>query len=118
MFYLPLEQLQFDDAEFNAEDYDSIQRVGDGTKMGDPTKTGQFGLGFNSVYHLTDTPCFISGSDFVMFDPHETHLAADQEIPVKAAELARSCPDQVRHLATSPPYLPHMCTFRGRPCLL
>lgn len=60
---------QFDDAEFNPDDYESIQRVGDGTKMGDPTKTGMFGLGFNSVYHLTDTPMFISGSDFVVFDP-------------------------------------------------
>ena len=38
--------------------------------MGDPTKTGQFGLGFNSVYHVTDTPMFVSGADFVVFDPH------------------------------------------------
>ena len=44
---------QFDDAEFHPDDYESIQRVGDGTKRGDPTKTGQFGLGFNSVYHIT-----------------------------------------------------------------
>ena len=34
---------QFDDAEFNPDDYESIQRVGDGIKMGDPTKTGQVG---------------------------------------------------------------------------
>jgi hypothetical protein len=27
-------------------------RVGDGLKRGDPTKTGQFGLGFNSCYHF------------------------------------------------------------------
>lgn len=40
---------QFDDAVFDPDDYESIQRVGDGIKMGDPTKTGQFGLGFNSV---------------------------------------------------------------------
>jgi hypothetical protein len=32
---------QFDDAQFDPDDYESIQRVGDGTKMGDPTKTGQ-----------------------------------------------------------------------------
>lgn len=87
---------QFDDAEFNPEDYESIQRVGDGTKMGDPTKTGQFGLGFNSVYHITDTPMFISGEDFVVFDPHETHLP--DRLPglsMKAREMATRCPDQM-----------------------
>ena len=38
------------------------------------TKTGQFGLGFNSVYHITDLPCFCTGSLFVCFDPHNTYL--------------------------------------------
>lgn len=86
---------QFDDAEFNPDDYESIQRVGDGTKMGDPTKTGQFGLGFNSVYHLTDTPMFISGADFVVFDPHESHLPDGLPgLCESAAALAASCPDQ------------------------
>eukprot|EP00966_Prymnesium_polylepis_P230986 5345537-Prymnesium_polylepis.1 len=72
--------------------------------MGDPTKTGQFGVrlgpvwtrrarppppprsfeppanpiarqvGFNSVYHLTDTPMFISGKHFCIFDPHRRCL--------------------------------------------
>ena len=31
----------FDDASFRPEDFASIQRVGDGRKRGDPTKTGQ-----------------------------------------------------------------------------
>jgi len=39
----------------------SIQNVANGKKRGDPTKTGQFGLGFNSVYHITDTPIFLTG---------------------------------------------------------
>ena len=53
--------LAFDDAEFAPDDFVSIQRVGDGTKRGDPTRPGQFGLGFNAVYHVTDLPSFISG---------------------------------------------------------
>ena len=88
---------QFDDSQFNPEDYESIQRVGDGAKMGDPTKTGQFGLGFNSVYHFTDTPMFVSGDDFVVFDPQETHLPEgfSSGLYESAASLAQSCPDQL-----------------------
>ncbi|KAJ8609032.1 hypothetical protein CTAYLR_008698 [Chrysophaeum taylorii] len=63
----------WDDAEFTATDLDSIQLVGDGKKRGDPTKTGQFGLGFNSVYHLTDVPSFLTGDKLVIFDPHAAH---------------------------------------------
>lgn len=67
----------YDDVEFKEIDYASIQRVGDGLKRGDPTKTGQFGLGFNSCYHLTDIPSFCSGSNLVLFDPHRLYLPAD-----------------------------------------
>ena len=51
-----------------------IKRIGDGSKRFDPTSTGRFGLGFNSTYHLTDTPQFMSGKYCVMLDPHKTHL--------------------------------------------
>ena len=37
-------------------------------------KTGRFGVGFNSVYHLTDVPSFVSGRHVVYFDPHATFL--------------------------------------------
>ena len=67
----------YDDVEFKEVDYASIQRVGDGLKRGDPTKTGQFGLGFNSCYHLTDMPTFCSGSNLVLFDPHRLYLPID-----------------------------------------
>ena len=67
---------QFDDAAFSPDDFASIQRVGDGRKLGDPTRTGQFGLGFNAVYHVTDVPTFASGRHLVVFDPHQTHLHA------------------------------------------
>ena len=35
---------------------------------------GRFGVGFNSVYHLTDVPSFVSGHHIVFFDPHMKHL--------------------------------------------
>ena len=65
---------QFDDANFSFNDFQSIQDVGNGLKRGDPTKTGQFGIGFNSCYHVTDVPMFISGSYLVVFDPHKRYL--------------------------------------------
>ena len=48
-----------------------IQRLGEGSKSDDPNKTGQYGVGFNSVYHLTDVPTFLSdGKKLCVFDPH------------------------------------------------
>ena len=43
-------------AAFEEQDLESILAIGDGKKKGNVTKTGQFGLGFNSVYHITDCP--------------------------------------------------------------
>lgn len=65
---------QYDDAEFSPTDFDSIRKVGDGNKKHDPTKTGQFGIGFNSCYHVTDLPMFVSGKYLVLFDPHKFYL--------------------------------------------
>ncbi len=31
-------------------------------------------VGFNSCYHITDLPTFVSGSHLVLFDPHVRHL--------------------------------------------
>jgi hypothetical protein len=37
-------------------------------------KIGKFGLGFCSVYNLTDVPCILSNKTFVVLDPHFHHL--------------------------------------------
>ncbi len=31
-------------------------------------------MGFNSCYHITDLPTFVSGNHLVLFDPHVRHL--------------------------------------------
>ena len=31
-------------------------------------------MGFNSVYHLTDTPSVVSGESLVVFDPHTSYV--------------------------------------------
>lgn len=48
-------------------------------KKEDRLKVGRFGLGFKSVFHLTDNPCVISGDRLLMIDPHQS---AGEEIAV------------------------------------
>ncbi|XP_075418940.1 sacsin isoform X2 [Tenrec ecaudatus] len=61
----------YNNQPFTEDDVRGIQNLGKGTKEGNPGKTGQYGIGFNSVYHLTDCPSFISGNDILcIFDPH------------------------------------------------
>eukprot|EP00058_Branchiostoma_floridae_P003789 XP_002589277.1 hypothetical protein BRAFLDRAFT_102519 [Branchiostoma floridae] len=60
---------------FTDEDIQNITEISGATKKTDTNKIGRFGLGFNSVYHMTDVPSFVSRHYFVCFDPHTTHLA-------------------------------------------
>ena len=45
--------MTFNDAPFRKEDWASIQTIHDSMKATNPHKVGKFGIGFNSVYHLT-----------------------------------------------------------------
>ena len=42
--------------------------------MDDITKIGSYGLGFSSVYHLTDVPSFVSGEKWTILDPNQKFL--------------------------------------------
>ena len=66
--------LVYNDGVFSDEDFDSIQSIGDSKKRGQLAKTGRFGIGFNSCYHLTEVPTFLSRSFLVMFDPQAKFL--------------------------------------------
>ena len=55
--------LVFNNAPFKSSDIEGIQRVGCGSKGDDIEKIGQFGVGFNCVYSLTDSPCFLTQVD-------------------------------------------------------
>jgi sacsin len=55
---------------FRAQDFESLSHVGDSGKRNDPSKTGKFGLGFNSVYNWTDSPSVLSGENLLLLDPH------------------------------------------------
>ncbi|KAI4370762.1 hypothetical protein MLD38_019073 [Melastoma candidum] len=66
--------MAYNDAVFTEEDFESISRIGGSVKHGQTWKTGRFGVGFNSVYHLTDLPSFVSGRYVVLFDPQGIYL--------------------------------------------
>ena len=71
--------LVYNNSSFTANDLQGIQAVGIGGKKGKNT-IGRFGLGFNSVFHLTRCPCLLTTSQdgeesvFCVFDPHKEYL--------------------------------------------
>ncbi|KAK9969887.1 hypothetical protein ABG768_028028 [Culter alburnus] len=69
----------FNDAAFTKKDWEGIQRVGRSIKQDDPTKVGRFGIGFNSVYHITDLPCVFSSEHLAIFDPQKKMFGEDEE---------------------------------------
>ena len=73
--------LVFNDAPFTHRDIEGIQNLGEGSKSDDCQKTGQYGIGFNVVYHVTDAPCLLTKVEDVeddsvlcIFDPHARFL--------------------------------------------
>nr|XP_006819457.1 PREDICTED: sacsin-like [Saccoglossus kowalevskii] len=68
----------YNNAVFKDKDWFSIQRPEQSGKADDPLKVGRFGLGFNSVYHITDLPSILSGKYLGVFDPLETVFTYDQ----------------------------------------
>ncbi len=66
--------MAWNDAIFSPSDVQNIARIGQDTKLSRPDATGRFGLGFNSVFHFSDLPSFVSGDLLVMFDPHASWL--------------------------------------------
>lgn len=64
----------FNNEQFTAEDWENIVRVGAASKETKVEKIGKFGLGFNTVYHLTDVPSILSGDHLLILDPNVTHL--------------------------------------------
>ena len=64
----------FNDALFTDSDFENLSKLGGATKLNKKDKVGKFGLGFCSVYNITDVPSIISGHTFVVFDPNIKYL--------------------------------------------
>ena len=72
----------YNNATFQEKDFESLKNLGASRKENEPTKTGRFGIGFNSVYvsefrglltvqHLTDFPQLVSGRHILILSPHK-----------------------------------------------
>ncbi|KAF9371105.1 hypothetical protein CPC16_003252, partial [Podila verticillata] len=62
------------DSVFKEGDFESLENLAASGKKDDESKIGQMGIGFNSVYHMTDIPSFISGDQMTILEPHERVL--------------------------------------------
>ena len=72
--------LVYNNSSFTQADLKGIQQLGIGSKSDDPAKTGQYGVGFNAVYNITDLPSFLTkgpeiegGETLCIFDPLHKH---------------------------------------------
>uniref|UniRef100_A0A671MM49 Sacsin/Nov domain-containing protein n=1 Tax=Sinocyclocheilus anshuiensis TaxID=1608454 RepID=A0A671MM49_9TELE len=64
----------FNSSVFSDTDFLNITRLGGSMKRCEADKVGKFGLGFNSVYHVTDIPIIMSREFMIMFDPNINHI--------------------------------------------
>ena len=66
---------------FTNEDFENIKKLAAATKANKHLKIGKFGIGFCSVYHITDVPSFISRDRMYIFDPTLKHLGKEVKNP-------------------------------------
>ena len=67
--------LVWNDSVFTEQDLIGIQSLGLGSKRSDSETIGQYGIGFNAVYHLTDCPSFLTSGDMLcILDPHRKYV--------------------------------------------
>lgn len=68
------------DSEFSEDDFKRMQKIAGGDRRSDEWTIGKFGIGFTSVYLITDSPQIISSGKHWIFRPEQT---ASQRIEQK-----------------------------------
>ena len=74
---------------FSDDDFKNITQLAGGTKQNKPLKIGKFGIGFCSVYHITDVPSFISRDYLYIFDPTLKHLQKAVNNPARPGKKTK-----------------------------
>ncbi len=89
--------LFFNDKPFSDEDFNKIQRIGEGSKGFDAARTGRFGQGFNSCYSVSDHPSLLTGKRIAWFDPHHYALGAGKNARAwKLPDVVATWPEWVQ----------------------
>ncbi|KAK7087749.1 sacsin-like [Littorina saxatilis] len=93
----------YNNKSFTKQDMEGIQNLGVGSKGGDALKIGQFGVGFNAVFHITDVPSFWTREDdekevICVLDPNCTNVPGAQPSDpgkkfIKIQHMKREYPD-------------------------
>jgi hypothetical protein len=60
----------FNNATFRPEDFENICSTGRSAKRGDISKIGKLGIGFSTLFHLSDLPSFVSGNCKLLLRVH------------------------------------------------
>jgi hypothetical protein len=68
-------------------DFHAISMVGSGNKYRDPSLIGRFGIGFVSVYQVTDSPVIRSGTTELRLDPYHARNAVNQIVERPGTEF-------------------------------
>ncbi|CAA7263802.1 unnamed protein product [Cyclocybe aegerita] len=66
--------LAFNDAVFKPEDWEALKNQYESSKVDDSSKIGKYGVGFRSVFHITDCPQVLSDKFLAVFDPLYAHM--------------------------------------------
>jgi hypothetical protein len=66
--------LIYNDSIFTDDDIRGIQQLGVPNKLSSLSKIGRFAIGFNSVYHYTDLPSFVSLDKLILLDAHAKYV--------------------------------------------
>ena len=81
--------LFYNNSTFRDVDFNNVMKIEGATKARDTTSIGQFGLGFCTVYHLTDVPSFVSRNYIHILDPHRQYLKRGAKIDFCQGRLAK-----------------------------
>ena len=89
---------------FSDDDLKNITMLAAGTKRGKALKIGKFGVGFCSVYHMTDVPSFISRDYFYIFDPTLSYLQKEVKSSAKPGKKLKFANKFISHSKQLEPY--------------
>ncbi|XP_011407356.1 PREDICTED: sacsin-like, partial [Amphimedon queenslandica] len=85
--------LSYNNAPFRKEDRESIQSLQQSGKAKNPHKVGKFGIGFNSVYHITDLPVILSQDYCGFLEPQESVWKGESGKGYYLENLIDECPE-------------------------